>query len=49
MDKLMLFASEVWREFDGCCDPRTKEELGLDISSYADELKEVGKFHCYKI
>lgn len=27
---------------------RTKEELGLDISSYADELKEVGKFHYYK-
>lgn len=27
---------------------RTKEELGLDISSYADELKEVGRFHYYK-
>lgn len=27
---------------------RTKEELGLDISSYADELKEVEKFHYYK-
>ena len=27
---------------------RTKEELGLDISSYADELKDVGKFHYYK-
>lgn len=27
---------------------RTKEELGLDISSYTDELKKVGKFHYYK-
>lgn len=27
---------------------RTKEELGLDISSYADDLKKVGKFHYYK-
>lgn len=27
---------------------RTKEELGLDISSYIDNLREVGKFHYYK-
>ena len=27
---------------------RTKEELGLDINSYIDNLREVGKFHYYK-
>ena len=43
MDKLMLFASEVWREFDGCCDPQNKGRTRPGYSSYADELKEVGK------
>ena len=49
MDKLMLFASEVWREFDGCCDPQNKGRTRPGYKPpYADELKEVGKFHYYK-